>query len=183
MTDAVPPEGDAAPVVLHVLPVGGGIVALSPLPGAGGDYKGDLEHLASWRPAMVIALSTELEQMQTGAQELGQAVQDKGSRWVHLPVPEGGFPDGEAAELWAQVSAQALRALSGGGRVMLHSRHGGGRAGMAALRLMVEAGEAKDDAQERLAGVVPGAIGTAVQVAWAFDVELAPVPFLRSSSS
>ena len=38
-------------VVMHALPVGGGIVVLSAVPGDQGGYAQDLDHLASWRPA------------------------------------------------------------------------------------------------------------------------------------
>lgn len=173
----------ARPVVLHVLPVGGGILALSPLPGAGGAYKGDLEHLSSWRPAMVISLASPAEMLEAGADTLGQDVQDKGTRWVHLPMRPGQVPDASFEDLWPTVSAQARKALLGGGRVMIHSRSGRGRSGMLALRLMIEAGEAGDEAEARLEAVQGGRFLKYDQQHWALQAQREPVPFVRHARS
>ncbi len=164
---------------MHALRVGGGIVAMSPLPGAGGDFYGDLDHMANWRPALVISLVTHVELVEAGAQDLGQDIQDKGNRWVHLAVRPGAGANANMAEVWPQVSEQARRALMGGGRVLMHSLRGGGRCGMAVLRLMIEAGEAPDEALDRLTAVHPGAIGTSEQIAWALDAQRGAAQFVR----
>jgi protein-tyrosine phosphatase len=161
--------------------VGGGILTLSSIPGAGGDFYGDLDHLSNWTPAMVISMVTEVELLQAGAQNLGQAIQDKGTRWVHLPVASGAVPDAALQEMWATISKQALRALSGGGRVMMQCLSGGGRSGMMALRLMIEAGEAADEAEARLRGINARAIGSAEQLRWALSAKRAPATFVRAS--
>ncbi|MBY6115220.1 protein phosphatase [Mameliella alba] len=175
--------GTAGSVVLHVLPVGGGIVAFSPLPGARGDYRGDLDHLSSWRPAMVISLVTPSEMLDAGAQSLGQDIQDKGTRWIHLPIPRGEAPSAALEETWFTVSKQARKALLGGGRVMINSRDGRGRAGMLALRLMIEAGEAHDEASDRLAAVQRGIFLEPWQRNWSFAAQRDPVPFVRHARS
>ncbi|EBA07477.1 protein-tyrosine phosphatase family protein [Sagittula stellata] len=171
--------GAKSAVVMHAWPVGGGIVAISPLPGAGGDYRGDLDHLASWRPAMVLSLVTPGELVDAGAMNLGQNIQDKGTRWVHLAVGPGGLPSASQMEAWPTVSEQARRALLGGGRVLVNSRNGGGRCGMAVLRLMIEAGEAPDEAEERLKSVCPEAEGTAEQMDWARAAPRGAARFVR----
>ncbi len=173
----------AEPVVLHVLPVGGGILALSPLPGAGGAYKSDLEHLANWRPAMVISLASHVEMLEAGAKTLGQDIQDKGTRWVHLPMRPGHVPEAAFKDQWPRVSTQARKALLGGGRVMIHSRSGRGRSGMLALRLMIEAGEAHDEAEARLEAVQGGRFLTYEQQNWALQAQREPVPFVRHARS
>lgn len=175
--------GRAEPVILYALPIDDGIVALSPLPGAGGAYKGDLDHLASWRPAMVISLVTHVELVEAGAKDLGQDIQDKGTRWIHMPMRSGDVPNANAQESWPAISAQARKALSGGGRVMIHSGLGRGRPGMLALRLMIEAGEAPDEAQARLAGVQRGAFMNQRQLDWALSAERAPASFVRHPRS
>lgn len=169
----------AEAVVLRVLPVGGGIVALSPLPGAGGDYKGDMDHLASWRPAMVVTLATQAEMLDAGAEKLGQNIQDKGTRWVHLAMKSGESLNAGAEETWFRVSIQARKALLGGGRVMIQSARGRGRADMLALRLMIEAGEAPDEAQARLEALQGGLSLEIWQLNWALRAEREPVPFVR----
>lgn len=171
--------GAAGSVVLHVLPVGGGIVAFSPLPGAGGDYRGDLDHMSSWRPAMVISLVSQVEMLEAGAKNIGQDIQDKGTRWVHLPIKRGDAPDASVDEAWPKVSTQARKALLGGGRVMIHSRDGRGRSGMMALRLMIEAGEAPDEAEPRLEAVQGGSYLEPWQRNWSLKAQREPVPFVR----
>lgn len=171
----VPP----GPIVIGALPVGGGILALSPVPGAGGDYSGDLEHIAGWRPAIVISLTTVAELAVVGAAGLGQDVQDRGARYVHLPIADFGVPDALTRAAWPDVGARARRALGGGGRVLIHCRGGCGRSGMIALRLMIEAGEAPDEALARLRAVRPCAIETAAQLDWAMAARRMPARFLR----
>lgn len=171
--------GQAEPVILYALPVGDGIIALSPIPGAGGAYQGDLEHMSSWRPAMVMSLVTNVELVEVGAQSLGQHIQDKGTRWVQLPMRVGEVPNANSEEMWPAISAQARKALFGGGRVMIHSLEGRGRSGMLALRLMIEAGEAPDEALSRLAAVQRGSFLNEAQRAWAMQAEREPVPFVR----
>ena len=58
------------------------------------------------------------------------------------------------------ASNAALSALQGKGRVLIHCMGGCGRSGMAALRLMIEAGEAPGAALERLRAVRPCAVET-----------------------
>ncbi|WP_425099680.1 protein-tyrosine phosphatase family protein [Tropicibacter sp. S64] len=166
-------------MVIHALPVGGGILALSPLPGAGGDYKGDLTHIASWTPAFVISLVTNVELFEAGAQKLGADIVDHGTRWVHLPVRDFDVPNANFENDWPDVSARARRALMGGGRVLVHCRGGCGRSGMVALRLMIEAGEAPDEALARLRAVRPCAIETDGQMEWALKAQRQPAVFVR----
>ncbi len=181
MTPTPSDQAARAPMVMHALPVGGGILAIAPLPGAGGDYAGDLAHVHEWTPAMVISLVTDVELLQAGAQSLGQDIQDKGTRWVHLPVADFGVPGPEMQEAWPEISHRARRALLGGGRVLVHCRGGCGRSGMVALRLMIEADEAPDEALARLRGVRPCAVETDAQMAWAMAAERKPVQFVRHS--
>lgn len=154
-------------------------MALSPMPGAKGDYTGDLEHIASWTPAFVISLVANVELYEGEAQTLAQDIVDHGTRFVHMPVRSGEVP-GEAFESdWPKVSEQARRALMGGGRVLVHCREGCGRAGMVVLRLMIEAGEAPDEALTRLRAVRPCAIETDAQMRWAWSAERGAAIFLR----
>lgn len=153
--------------VIHALPVAGGILALAPMPGRGASYADDLQHLHDWRPALVISMATTPEMVSDGAEMLGSDLQDYGTRWLHLPVKDFGVPDAAVAGKWPLASRAALAALRGGGRVLIHCRAGCGRSGMAALRLMVEAGEPPDAALARLRGVQPRAVETEAQRRWA----------------
>ena len=154
-------------LVIHALPVSGGILAIAPLPGRLGDPAGDLEHLRAWRPAIVLSLTTRIEMIENGSEHLGQLMQESGARWVHLPIADFGVPDTATAARWPVVSEQILSALSGGGRVLVHCKGGCGRSGMIALRLMIEAGEVPGHALDRLRGIRPCAIETEDQMRWA----------------
>ncbi|MDJ0821091.1 MAG: dual specificity protein phosphatase family protein [Paracoccaceae bacterium] len=177
---ATPLAQDASePIVIHALPVGGGILALSPLPGAGGDYAADMDHIASWAPAFVVSLVTDVELVAAGARNLGADIQDKGTRWLQLPIGDFGVPDAAFETAWKDVSARLRQALQGGGRVLVHCRGGCGRSGMVALRLMIEAGDAPDEALPRLRAVRPCAIETDAQMRWAMQAERQPAVFVR----
>lgn len=139
--------------ILHALRVLDGILAISPLPGASGDLVGDLQHVADWRPSLVISLVSSAEFEAAGAVSVGGFVADHGARWEHLPIVDFGVPCAAFDARWPEVRRAALHALLGGGRVLVHCRGGCGRSGMVALRLMIEAGEAPDEALERLRSV------------------------------
>jgi protein-tyrosine phosphatase len=164
---------------VFALSVGQGILAISPIPGADGDYAGDVQHLIEWKPAIVVSLVSEKELAAAGATGLWRDLVDAGCRWEHLPISDFGVPDDAFDEAWPDVSASARRALMGGGRILVHCRGGCGRSGMVALRLMIELGEAPDDALARLRAVRNCAVETRQQMAWAMDAKRAPAVFVR----
>ncbi|SLN52793.1 hypothetical protein ROJ8625_02676 [Roseivivax jejudonensis] len=164
--------------VIHALPVGGGILAIAPQPGAHDSYDKDLGHILDWRPALVVSLTTTDELAQTGAGDLGPQLQERATRWAHVPVAPDAAPTPDVAKRWTETSAFARRALWGGGRVLIHGRDGCGRAGMAALRLMIEAGEAPDEAQQRLWALHRPMIGGTAQLRWAMAAEREAAVFL-----
>ena len=166
-------------MIVYALSVGQGILAISPIPGAEGDYAGDVQHLIEWKPAIVISLVREAELVSAGAAGLWHDLVDAGCRWEHLPITDFGVPDDAFEEAWPEVSANARRALMGGGRILVHCRGGCGRSGMVALRLMIELGEAADDALARLRIVRSCAVETEAQMAWAVSAKRAPAVFLR----
>ncbi len=154
-------------LVIFALQVGGGTLALTSMPGRGGDYASDLELIAGWKPGLVVSMTTEVEMLQDGARDFGADIQGRASRWVHLPVEDFGAPPQVVEQMWPKVSAAARQALSGGGRVLVHCRGGCGRSGMVVLRLMVECGERPEKALERLRALRPCAVETEGQMSWA----------------
>ncbi|MGH1354595.1 MAG: protein-tyrosine phosphatase family protein [Thalassovita sp.] len=153
--------------VIHALQLGDGILALAPLPGRNGNYEADLEHLREWQPAIVISMTTEAEMVAHGAHDLGQDLRNSGTRWVHLPVADFGAPGAQVVVQWPEISQAARNALDGGGRVLIHCKGGCGRSGMAALRLMIDAGEPPTEALAHLRRVRPCAVETQAQMDWA----------------
>ncbi|KUJ76554.1 protein phosphatase [Ruegeria marisrubri] len=163
-------------MVIYALQVGGGTLAICPMPGRSGNYAEDLNTVAAWKPGLVISMTTEAEMIQEGARHFGTDIQGRASRWAHLPVEDFGVPPREVQARWPGVSASARHALSGGGRVLIHCRGGCGRSGMAALRLMVECGEGPAEALARLRAVRPCAVETDAQKEWAMQARRPPAP-------
>lgn len=150
------------------LPVGGGLLALCPIPGRSGDYAGDLARLIAWAPGLVLTMTTLQELAETGANDLENDLARAGIVWRHLAVADFGSPGEETARLWPEASQSALAVLGRGGRVLAHCFGGCGRSGMALLRVMIEAGEAPETAFMRLRSVRPCAVETEGQRAWAW---------------
>ena len=142
-------------------------MSIAPLPGRDGYADEDLAHLHDWKPALVISLTTTAEHATQGMTHLGAALQDRGTRWMHFPVTDMSVPEPVQADDWAELEQTALAALRGGGRVLLHCLGGSGRSGMAALRQMIQAGEAPNTALARLRAIRPCAVETEAQMDWA----------------
>ena len=153
--------------IIHALQVSDGILAIAPMPGRGGHYAEDIAHLRDWKPALVVSMVSASELGALGGADLGGDIQDMGTRWAHVPVADMDTPDPDAEEAWHIASNAALGALQGRDRVLIHCMGGCGRSGMAALRLMIEAGEAPDAALARLRAIRPCAVETEAQMIWA----------------
>ncbi len=158
---------DMPHISIHAIAVGGGTLAISQMPGREGDYAGDVIDLAAWKPSIVVTLTTQSELDAHEAGGFGADIRSRAARWVHLPVEDFGVPNKAFEDQWPDVAEMCLRALRGGGRVLLHCKGGCGRSGMAALRLMIEAGEPVEDALGRLRAVRPCAVETDGQYDWA----------------
>jgi len=155
--------------VIAQLPTGAGILALCPLPGAGGAVTRDLARIADFAPALVISMTETRERADLGAAELPDRLAALGIGWAPFPVPDFGTPSQDAD--WGAVSIRAQAVLDAGGRVLVHCRGGLGRSGMAVLRLLVERGEDPDRALARLRAVRPGAVETEAQRIWATSAQ------------
>ena len=142
--------------------IGAGRLAISPMPGRGGDYAGDLADLLAWQPALVISLTTQAE-LDVTAPRLAADLARNGTQWRHFPIPDYSTP----ATDWPALSPLIHAELAKGRRVLLHCMGGCGRSGMIALRLMVEASEDADAALIRLRGVRPCVVETDAQYRWA----------------
>lgn len=149
------------------LALGGGILALSPMPGRGGAYQADLRDLLCFGPALVLTMTTGEELASKEAETLPADLARNGVVWLHLPIVDFGAPDVATAALWPEASLRAREVLAKGGKVLVHCMGGCGRSGMAVLRLMVEAGEAPHSALSRLRAARPCAVETEAQFDWA----------------
>lgn len=147
--------------------VAGGRLGLCPVPGGRGDYPGDLATVMAWAPRLVLTMLTEGELVRAGAAGLPSDLALRDIGWWHLPVADFAAESEALSRRWADVSGDARAILTGGEGVLVHCRGGCGRSGMAALRLMVEAGEDPDAALQRLRAARPCAVETEAQLRWA----------------
>jgi len=153
--------------VIHDLTLGGGTLALSPIPGRTRHYATDRDRLLAWRPALVVTMTELSELARKGAGGLPEDLAAAGIGWRHLPVRDFGTPDAATEAAWAPIAAEVMAVLAQGGRVLIHCHGGCGRSGMAVLRLMIRAGEAPEAALARLRATRPCAVETPDQLAWA----------------
>lgn len=152
---------------IHPLACGGGILALSPMPGRTRHYGTDWQRLLDWAPDLVITMTTLHELARKEAGSFGPDLAAVGIAWQHMPVDDFGTPTEEVTDKWPGVASEALTVLGQGGRVLIHCYGGCGRSGMAVLRLMIAAGEAADAALARLREMRPCAVETPEQLHWA----------------
>lgn len=149
---------------IYDFPVGGGTLAITPMPGRTRHYYTDWLHLTQWKPDLVVTMTLQAELDRKGAGTLGTDLANAGIAWVHFPVPDMGVP---LDDRWDITRDHALRVLSHGGKVLVHCFGGCGRSGMVCLRLMIAAGETAEAALARLRQARPCAVETDAQLAWA----------------
>ena len=152
---------------LYEVPVGQGVLAISPIPGLNGSYEDDLLAIHGWGARVVFSMTEKAELECVGAGEIGAHMAAMGIAWHHLPIRDFGAPSPEVVAKWRLASDAAHAVLDTGGKVLIHCRGGCGRSGMAALRLLVERGEDASEALTRLRAVRPCAVETDAQYAWA----------------
>ena len=147
--------------------VGGGDLALAPVPGAEGDLQADVQAIVRWGATLVISATETEEMQQLGAGELPRALREAGIDWAHFPIRDFDVPKEDMQAQWAEVALRAREQLQAGARVLVHCRGGCGRSGMLALRLMLDGGLTPKEALQQLRAVRPCAVETDAQMVWA----------------
>ena len=144
------------------------------------EFRAALEHIVGPQEGLeTISIGPE-DDMVARRREILEAVArtDTGTGVILLTDMFGGTPANLAISI---LGALYHRALTGRGRVLIHCKGGCGRSGMVALRLMIEAGEAPDEALARLRSVRPCAVETDAQMRWAMSAERGAATFVRHS--
>ena len=144
------------------LTLGQGVLGISPCPGRAGFYEADLAAIKHWQPSLVVSIISA-EELARAARSLGADLSDFGIEWRHLPTADYDTP----GQGWPEISALAHSHLAKQNKILLHCMGGCGRSGTAALRLMIETGEAADPALNRLRQARPCAVETPEQFLWA----------------
>jgi ADP-ribosyl-[dinitrogen reductase] hydrolase len=122
------------------------------------DLAEDLDVIARWGASAVVSVILAKELRELKVHDLGDEVIARKMSWYHLPVPDGGVPDFRFEEIWVQIGSELRGALRAGKKILIHCKGGLGRTGTVAARLMVELGEAPDDAIRKVREARRGAI-------------------------
>jgi ADP-ribosyl-[dinitrogen reductase] hydrolase len=128
------------------------------------ELAADLDAVKGWGAAIVVTLVEQHELESLGVLKLGQEVQARGMRWLHLPIVDVSTPSAKFESEWSSAVGELTAVLNAGGKVLVHCKGGLGRAGTVASLLLVETGDAADDAIRKVRAVRPGAIETSGQV-------------------
>ena len=152
---------------IYPVPLSRGTLAISPIPGRGGQFDADMTTLLQWNPDLVLTMTTTAELDQVNATELPIRLAEAGTNWLRLPIEDFGVPIGKTADFWPKAAQCAHAFLDQGGKVLAHCYGGQGRSGMAIMRLMVERGIPPDDALAQIRAVRPHAVETEPQRLWA----------------
>ena len=127
------------------------------------DLADDLDVIAGWGAWAVVSVILPEGLMALCVHNIGEQVNERGMRWYHLPVSDGGVPDHTFEQSWGAAGLELRRALRGGSRILIHCKGGLGRTGMLAARLLVELGDSPEEAIRKVRHARRGAIETSEQ--------------------
>jgi ADP-ribosyl-[dinitrogen reductase] hydrolase len=131
----------------------------------------DLDAIRAWGACTVISLIEPHEIEQLGVGSLREAVESRGMRWFHLPIPDVSVPDGFFETDWITSGAAIRKTIRSGHDVVVHCKGGLGRAGTIAARLLVELGWKPERAIRAVRDVRPGAIESEAQRRHVLQIE------------
>lgn len=145
----------------------GGRIGISHIPGRSGAPDHDIAAIAEWGAAAVVSMTDMAEMQACDCADLGDRLSGRSIAWFHVPVRDLGGPGAASLEKWTGIAPVLHAILDEGGAVLVHCHGGHGRAGMAALRLLVERGWPPEQALRHIRSVRPGAVQTERQYRWA----------------
>ncbi len=129
------------------------------------DLDLDLDVIKEWGANLVLTLLEPIEMIELKVPNLGEEVQNRGMKWVHLPIADYSVPDDVFEENWLSCGKEIRQLLCDGKNVLIHCKGGLGRAGTIAARLLVELGIEPKKAIRMVRKVRVGAIETHAQLA------------------
>ena len=118
----------------------------------------DIAALVAWGTKAVVTLNEACELERLGVPTLGAELGTAGIYWHHIPIVDGGIPDGTFESAWSILAPRLHARLAAGERVVVHCKGGLGRTGTITARLLVESGVAADSAISLVRTARPGAI-------------------------
>ncbi len=122
------------------------------------DLALDLDAIKQWGAVALVTLLEPWELTELGVERLGEEVERRGIRWLHLPIVDGSTPAAQFERDWSVVGLDLRTLLQSGKSLVVHCRGGLGRAGTVAARLLVELGTSPTTAIWEVRAARPDAI-------------------------
>ena len=126
----------------------------------------DMRAIVDWGPTTLVSLMEAREFPKLSVPNLGDAAEEAGLEWHHLPIPDVKIPKERFERLWTYSGHVLRKKLRSGETIVVHCRGGLGRTGMIAARLAIEFGEAPQEALCRVREVRKGTVETPAQEAY-----------------
>lgn len=125
----------------------------------------DLDVIKEWGASLVLTLLETTEMIDLKVPTLGAEIEDRGMKWVHLPIIDYSVPDDKFEQNWLIYGKEVRHRLCQGENILVHCKGGLGRAGMMAARILVELGTEPEKAIRMVRRARSGAIETYTQLA------------------
>lgn len=161
------------PLEIDAMPCGAGTLGMTLCPGKqadsnfGSPWKRDLALdlgvIVDWGATTLVSLMEDHEFPMLQVSGLGDAAEQAGLEWHHLPIRDVDVPDERFERLWVYSGHILRRKLKAGERIVLHCRGGLGRTGTIAGRLAVEFGATPEEALRRVRRARRGTVETTAQ--------------------
>lgn len=131
----------------------------------------DLDEISAWGTHTLITLLEPHELRELQVEQLGQKTNERGMRWIHMPIKDISIPTEEFELLWQTHRTHLLNTLKSGRSVVVHCRGGLGRAGTIGARILIELGYEPRDAIKAIRNKRPGAIETPEQASYVLNLK------------
>ena len=164
------------PLKIDAMPCGNGLIGMTLCPGKHAssafgtawarDLALDLNAVVDWGATSLVSLVERHELSAFRVSNLGEAAEEAGLEWHHLPIKDVHIPDERFERRWPYSGHVLRRRLQSGERIVLHCRGGLGRTGTIAARLAIELGETPQTALRRVREARKGAVETHEQEAY-----------------
>ena len=175
----MPPRTSASnPLQIDGMPCGNGVIGMTLCPGKQApsvfgtawarDLALDLDAVVDWGATSLVSLVERSELSALGVSNLGDAAEEAGLEWHHLPIEDLRVPGERFERRWVYSGNVLRRKLRSGERIVLHCRGGLGRTGTIAARLAIELGESPEAALDTVRAARSGTVETLEQEAYVF---------------